>query len=314
MTKVFIVGEAGTTGLRLRTRLSSRPDLELLKINDSLRKDPEELRRPIEKADFVFLCLPDEAAIEICKLAKGTKARLIDCSTAHRTALDWTYGFPELSSSHKESLGSAKYVSSPGCHASGFIALIYPLISQGILPKDALLACTSLTGYSGGGKNMISEYEATDRNSIFSSPRLYSLEQNHKHLPEIVVQCGLNSAPTFLPIVGDFYAGMLTTITIHHSQLNKPYDVKALRDCYHKHYDQSPLIHVMDEAPSALYAGTFAGRDDMALYVSGNAERLTLCSLFDNLGKGASGAAIQCLNMMCHLPEETGLVFNQKTN
>lgn len=309
MNKVFIVGEAGTAGLRLRSRLLSRPDVTLLEIDDARRKDPDELKKQVDQADFVFLCLPDEAAREVAALAAGTGARVIDCSTAHRTAPDWAYGFPELSAAHRDALISAPRVAAPGCHASGVIALVYPLISRGILPPDALLSCVSLTGYSGGGRKMIADYEAADRDKTLGSPMLYALEQAHKHLPEITAQCGLAAAPALLPVVGDFYAGMLTTVALHSTQLSGPFSPSDIRDCYRTHYGASPLVRVMEDAPAALYAAALAGRDDMAIYVSGSDERIVLSALFDNLGKGASGAAVECFNLMCGLPAETGLVL-----
>ncbi len=309
MTKVFIAGEAGTAGLRLRSRLVARPDVTLLEIDAARRKDADELRKQIALADFVFLCLPDEAAREVAALAAGMGTRVIDCSTAHRTSPDWAYGFPELSATHRDAIVAASRVAVPGCHASGLIALVYPLISREILSPDALLHCVSLTGYSGGGKKMIADYEAANRGKSLNSPMLYAMGQAHKHLPEISAQCGLVAAPTLLPIVGDFYAGMLTTVALHSAQLNSILGPDELRACYRAHYGGSPLIRVMEDAPSALHAAIFAGRDDMAIYVSGNGERILLSALFDNLGKGASGAAVECFNLMCGLSAETGLVL-----
>lgn len=309
MFKVFIVGAEGTTGLRLHSRLKARPDVELINIDSGLRKDPQEIKKQIEKADFVFLCLPDDAARETVRLAEGTRARIIDTSTAHRTASDWAYGFPELSPKHREAISFSKYVASPGCHASGAISLIYPLISRGILSADSPLSCTSLTGYSGGGKKMIADYENPDRNSELDSTKLYALGQTHKHLPEISFQCGLNSSPMFLPIVGDFYAGMLVSLPLHASQLNGKYSVSDIREIFKSHYGGSQLVKVSNEEPSALFANTLAGRDDMEIFITGNDERILLSSRFDNLGKGASGAALQCFNIMCGVQEETGLVL-----
>ncbi len=308
VTKVFISGSEGTAGLRLRSRLEMRPDVELLEIESTRRKDPQEIRRLIEKSDFVFLCLPDDAARETAKLAKDLSAKFIDASTAHRTADGWAYGFPELSDGHRRDIASAKYVASPGCHASGFISLIYPLISEGILSKDCLLTCTSLTGYSGGGKKMIAEYEDISRTAEHDSPKLYAMGQSHKHLPEIVSQCALTNAPVFMPIVGDFYSGMLVTVPLHASQLRKNYSASDIREAYKAHYKGQKLVKVLDDSPF-LFANTLAGRDDMEIFVTGNDERILLSSRFDNLGKGASGAAIQCFNIMCGLPEETGLAL-----
>ncbi len=310
VTKVFIAGSEGTAGLRLASRLKERPDVELLEIDSALRKEPNEIKKLIEKSDFVFLCLPDNAANETVELAKGTSARLIDTSTAHRTSVGWAYGFPELSDKHRSSIASAKYVASPGCHASGFISLIYPLISLGIISPDCLLSCVSLTGYSGGGKKMIAEYENTPHDAEFDSPKLYAMRQNHKHLPEIVSQCGLEIAPIFMPVVGDFYAGMLTSIPLHISQLNGKHSVAEIREVYKAHYKNQKLIKVLDNEPSSLFANALAGRDDMEIFVSGNDERILFSSRFDNLGKGAAGAAIECFNIMCGLPEETSLTLS----
>ncbi len=309
MTKVFIAGSEGTAGLRLASRLKEHPDVELLEIDSSLRKDSQEIKKLIEKAGFVFLCLPDDAARETVELARNTSARLIDTSTAHRTAGGWAYGFPELSDKHRSAIASAKHVASPGCHASGFISLIYPLISKEIISPDCLLSCVSLTGYSGGGKKMIAEYEDSSRTSAHDSPKLYAMGQTHKHLPEIIAQCGLHNVPVFMPVVGDFHSGMLATVPLHISQLNGKYTVAEIREVFKTHYKGQKLIKVLDDEPSFLFASTLAGRDDMEIYVSGNDERILLSSRFDNLGKGAAGAAIECFNIMCGLPPETGLTL-----
>ncbi|MEA4894379.1 MAG: N-acetyl-gamma-glutamyl-phosphate reductase [Oscillospiraceae bacterium] len=308
MTKVFIAGSEGTAGLRLASRLNERSDLELIEIDGALRKDPSENRRLIKKADYVFLCLPDEAARETALLAEGTDARVIDTSTAHRTSAGWAYGFPELSKKHRLAIASAKYVASPGCHAGGFISLAYPLISAGIISPSAPLSCLSLTGYSGGGKKMISEYDYAPRAAELDSPKLYAMGQSHKHLPEIVSQCGLDIPPVFMPVVGDFYSGMLTTLPLHISQLSGHPSVEDILEIFKAHYAGQKLIRVSDSAPSSLFAGALAGRDDMEIFVSGNGERILLSSRFDNLGKGAAGAAIECFNIMRGLPAETGLI------
>jgi len=305
--KVFIVGSEGTAGLRLHSRLKMRSDVELLEIDAELRKNPQEIKSIIEKADFVFLCLPDDAARETVALAEGTNARIIDTSTAHRTAEGWAYGFPELSERHRNDIRSAKYVASPGCHASGFISLIYPLISLGIISADSPLSCTSLTGYSGGGKKMIADYESSERSMELDSPKLYAMGQNHKHIPEIVAQCSLRHSPIFMPIVDDFYAGMLVAVPLHASMLNGCHSISDIRETLKSCYAGSKLVKVLDEAPSALFTNTLTGRDDMEIFVSGSDEGILISSRFDNLGKGASGAAIQCFNIMCGVPEETGL-------
>lgn len=307
LVKVFIVGSEGTAGLRLHSRLKLRSDVELLEIDSELRKNSLEIKRLIEKSDFVFLCLPDDAALETVELAKGTNSRIIDTSTAHRTTGGWAYGFPELSPKHRDDIHAAKYVASPGCHASGFISLIYPLISSGIITSHYPLCCTSLTGYSGGGKKMIADYGNLARSSELSSPKLYAMEQSHKHIPEIVAQCGLSQAPIFMPIVDDFHSGMLVTVPLHVSALNGKHSISDIRQVLKAHYARSTLVKVMDEEPSALFTNALAGRDDMEIFVSGNDDSILLSARFDNLGKGASGAAIQCFNIMCGVPEETGL-------
>ncbi|MDR1131165.1 MAG: N-acetyl-gamma-glutamyl-phosphate reductase [Oscillospiraceae bacterium] len=309
MTRVFIVGAEGTAGLRLHARLQKRADIALLEIDPALRKERRELRRLIDGADFVFLCLPDAAALEIAALAQDSGTRIIDTSTAHRTAPGWAYGFPELSARHRNALAQAKRAVSPGCHASGFIALVYPLISLGMLSADSLLTCSSLTGYSGGGKKMIAAYEAARRPEALKSPLLYALDQTHKHLPEISAQCGLTNPPVFMPVVGDFYSGMLVSVPLHAAQLKAGCTAADIHRALKAHYAGSRLVRVSEEVPASLSAGAFAGRDDMVLFVSGGPERIVLSALFDNLGKGASGAAIQCFNLMLGLPEETGLAL-----
>lgn len=310
MKKVFIVGSAGTTGLRLKERLTRRPDIELIEIDENLRKDKAEILRLIKLSDFVFLCLPDDAAREIVSLAKGLDVRIIDTSTAHRTDDEWSYGFPELSAKHRSAIAAEKLVASPGCHAGGFIALVYPLIASGLISPDTALTCTSITGYSGGGKQMIAEYETADAAAGRSSPKLYGMGQTHKHLPEMVRVCGLKKPPVFLPVVGNFYSGMLVTVPIDASMLKSDVDANDLRNLYKTHYAGSKMIKVSDDSPAALYSDALQGRDDMEIFISGTDGRYLLCVRFDNLGKGASGAAIQCLNIMCGLPEETGLTIN----
>ena len=309
MKKVFIVGSAGTTGLRLKERLARRSDIELIEIDENLRKDKAEILRLIKLSDFVFLCLPDDAARKIFSLAKGLDVRIIDTSTAHRTDDEWSYGFPELSAAHRSAIATGKLVASPGCHAGGFIALVYPLIASGLISPDIALTCTSITGYSGGGKQMIAEYEAADRTAGHSSPKLYGMGQTHKHLPEMVKVCNLEKPPVFLPVVGDYYSGMLITVPIDASMLKNDVDANILRNLYKTHYAGSKMIKVPDDSPAALYSDALQGRDDMEISISGTDGRYLLCARFDNLGKGASGAAIQCLNIMCGLPEETGLTI-----
>ncbi|MBQ7487554.1 MAG: N-acetyl-gamma-glutamyl-phosphate reductase [Clostridia bacterium] len=308
MTKVFIDGSAGTTGLRLLSRLSGRPDIQLLTLPEELRKDAGARQDKMQAADIVFLCLPDAAAIEAVELAANTRAAIIDTSTAHRVSDDWTYGFPELTG-QRERIKASRRVANPGCHASGVIALLYPLIAAGVLPADTPLSATSLTGYSGGGKKMIAEYEAEQRDMLYDGPRQYGLTQKHKHLPEIVHVCGLSTAPVFCPIVAPFYAGMEVIIGLHAEQVRKPLTV--LPEIYESFYADSRLIHYRADADESgfLSAAAFTGRDDMQITVTGNEERAVLTARFDNLGKGASGAAIQNMNIIMGVDEAAGLII-----
>ena len=305
MTKVFIDGSAGTTGLRIVDRLSDRSDLELLILPEELRKDPSARADALATADIAFLCLPDDAAKESAALAAGTKVKIIDTSTAHRIDPSWVYGMPELAGQTQKILESAR-IANPGCHASGFVALVAPLVQAGILAKDAFLTSFSLTGYSGGGKKMIAEYEGENRNPLLKGPRQYALTQSHKHLKEMVKLCGLENAPVFCPIVGDFYSGMEVTVPVFAKDLKGTMeDIKKL----YADYYQGGLIRYTEETDpdGMLSASAFAGRDDMCVSVTGNADRILLVSRFDNLGKGASGAAIQNMNLLLGLNQATGL-------
>ena len=305
MTKVFIDGSAGTTGLRIYERLGSRSDLELMILPEELRKDPGARAEMLNTADVAFLCLPDQAAREAVELVTSAGTAIIDTSTAHRTNDGWTYGFPELTGK-RSAVANSKRIANPGCHASGFVALIAPLVEQGMLKKDANLSCFSLTGYSGGGKKMIADYEAKDRSPLLGGPRQYGLTQGHKHLPEMVKLCGLDHAPAFCPIVGDFYSGMEVTVPVFASDLKGGIDeIKAL----YKDYYSTGLVRFTGEADpdGMLSAAAFSGRDDMSVSVWGNDERVILVSRFDNLGKGASGAAIQNMNILLGIDESTGL-------
>ena len=306
MTKIFIDGSAGTTGLRIRERLAERRDLELTVLPDELRKDPAARADALNGADVAFLCLPDAAAIEAVSLVTDPGTAIIDTSTAHRTADGWVYGMPELAG-QREKIAASKRIANPGCHASGFIALIAPLVRAGLLAPDAALTAFSLTGYSGGGKKMIADYEAEGRSPLLDAPRQYGLGQVHKHLPEMGKVCGLSVAPVFCPIVGDFYSGMEVTVPVFAKDLR---GTRAdVADCYRAAYS-GKLIRYAESADETgfLSAGAFSGRDDMQVTVFGNDERLLLVSRFDNLGKGASGAAIQNLNVLLGLDETTGLV------
>ena len=307
MKRVFIDGSAGTTGLRIRERLAGRREIELIALPEALRKDPSARRDALNGADIAFLCLPDAAAVEAVSLVENPDTAIIDTSTAHRTALGWVYGFAELAG-QRERIAASKRIANPGCHASGFIALIAPLVAAGLLKKDALLACTSLTGYSGGGKKMIAEYEAEGRSPLLDAPRQYGLSQQHKHLPEMAALCGLENAPAFMPIVADFYSGMEVTVPLFAGELNGSLeDIKAAyRACY-----AGPVVRYAEDSDEGgfLSAGAFSGRDDMEVRVAGNDQRPLLVCRFDNLGKGASGAAIQNMNLLLGLEETEGLVI-----
>ena len=312
MLKVFIDGKEGTTGLRIFERLGTRSDLTLLTLPDETRKDPEARRACLHEADIAILCLPDAAAKESVQLAEGSGVRILDTSTAHRVSPGWAYGFPELSGERRQAIIEGNRVAVPGCHASGFIALVTPLIAAGLLPADALVSCFSLTGYSGGGKKMIAQYEAEGRTPDLDSPRQYGLTQAHKHLPEMQHIPGLATAPIFAPIVADFYSGMEVTVPLFRSQLRCAHPVDEALSCLKAHYAGSPIVRVMDGEEAAALGGFIAsnamsGQDGMRLTVQGNDDRLQLVALFDNLGKGSSGAALQCLNLMTGQDETTGL-------
>ncbi len=305
MTTVFIDGSAGTTGLRIRERLSSREDIQLLSLPEELRKDENARRDALNSADVSFLCLPDQAAREAVALVNNPRAVIIDTSTAHRTSPGWTYGFPELKG-QREKLTRACRIANPGCHASGFIALVAPLREAGLLKEDIRLSCFSLTGYSGGGKKMIAEYEADGRPELLNAPRQYGLTQQHKHLPEMAVLCRLDHAPVFCPIVAPYYAGMEVTVPLTDADTSA--SPEEIAEAYRAYY-QGGLVHFTDGDPEGgfLSAGALAGRDDMEITVKGCGERMLLISRFDNLGKGASGAAIQNMNLRLGLPENLGL-------
>ena len=304
MTKVFIDGSSGTTGLRIRERLCMRKEIELITLDEACRKDAGARREAFCKADVAFLCLPDAAAIEAVGLAKGSDTVIIDTSTAHRSAAGWEYGMPELTG-RRDKIAGAKQIANPGCHASGFIALVAPLVEQGLLARDVQLTCFSLTGYSGGGKNMIAEYEDPQRSPLLDAPRQYALGQAHKHLKEMNVICGIENSPIFCPIVADFYSGMEVTVSLFKKDLQG--SLADVRRTYASYYT-GPLIHFKETADENgfLSAAAFTGRDDMEITVTGNEDRILLVSRFDNLGKGASGAAIQNMNIVLGLPETTG--------
>lgn len=305
MTNIFIDGSAGTTGLRIADRLSLRQDIHLIRLPEELRKDASARQEALRSADIAFLCLPDAAAVEAVELAGDSGVRIIDTSTAHRTNPAWAYGFPELKG-FRDKIANASRVANPGCHASGFVALVAPLVESGILNPDMLLSSFSLTGYSGGGKKMIAEYEDPNRNPLLKGPRQYALTQQHKHLKEMVKICGLNNAPAFCPIVGDFYSGMEVTVPLFASDLKG--SMEDIRSLYRSYYTKG-LVRYDDAADpdGMLSAFSHSGRDDMQVSVHGNEDRILLVARFDNLGKGASGAAIQNMNIMLGIDEATGL-------
>lgn len=307
MKKIYIDGQAGTTGLQIHERLKNRPDLQLLEIDPAARKDPVARKALMSEADLVFLCLPDAAAKEAVELMSDLDTRIIDASTAHRTHPAWTYGFPELDADHKEAIKNAKYVANPGCHASGFIALVYPLVKAGLLDPSTKLSAFSLTGYSGGGRKMIEDYEGS-KTEAMASPKVYGLGLNHKHLPEMKAVCQLNKTPLFTPVVDDFAQGMLVSVFIDPEDLSpngQALDVEALTDFFQNWYAGTNL-QVYAGEPS-LYSNTLAGTDVMELFINGNENGYVLSARFDNLGKGASGAAVQNMNLMLGLDENEGL-------
>ena len=310
MYKVFIDGREGTTGLRIIDRLKNRSDIELMIIPEELRKDPSERKKYLNACDVAFLCLPDAAAKEAVSMVENENVRIIDTSTAHRTNPDWVYGFPELFDRLANALPTAKRVAVPGCHASGFNALVAPLVEADVLSNDALLSCFSLTGYSGGGKKMIAEYE-NDKSSELFSARVYALSQTHKHLPEMKAICGLKNFPIFSPIVDDYYSGMLVTVPLFKEQTNG--GIEAVKNTYIKKYSGKSFIDISDLSSekngAMLGSNNLSGKDNMQIFVTGNEDRFTVSARFDNLGKGASGAAVECMNIMLGLDPQTGLDF-----
>lgn len=307
MKKIFIDGSAGTTGLRIHERLSLRDDIELITLSDEKRKEPACRKEAINTADIAFLCLPDDAAREAVSFIENDNTVVIDTSTAHRTDPSWAYGFPELSEKQYEKIKNSKRIAVPGCHASGFIALVYPLIESGILSSDILLSCFSLTGYSGGGKKMIGEYESDNRDALLDAPRIYGLTQTHKHLKEMKAISGIDNFPAFLPVVGDFYSGMAVSVPLFASQING--SIEDIKEAYRKKYNWG-MVSFKENADENgfLSAAAFSTKDTMAVSVYGNDERITLEAVYDNLGKGASGAAIECMNIVLGAPFSYGLV------
>ena len=307
MTKIFIDGSAGTTGLRIFERLSARDDVTLLTLKDDERKDPNKRKQMLNSCDVAFLCLPDAAAVEAVAMVENKDVIIIDTSTAHRTDSDWTYGFPELMGNDK--IANSKKIAVPGCHASGFISLIRPLIKNEIISQDTLLTCHSITGYSGGGKKMIAQYETEKTEDLFA-PRQYGLTQEHKHLREMKALTGINHSPIFCPIVSDFYSGMAVTVPLFASQLNDGKTISDIISAYKRTYTGEVVKYVDDISENGFFsANVLSGKDSMQISVLGNDNRILLVARYDNLGKGASGAAIQCLNIVLSTDETKGLVL-----
>ncbi len=308
MIKVFIDGQAGTTGLQLKSKLVNHPYVTLLEIDEDKRKDETERHRLMNESDVVFLCLPDAAAIEAVKLVTNDKTVIIDASTAHRTADGWVYGFPELSAAHLEKIKNAKRIANPGCHATGFISIVYPLVSAGIMPTSYPVSAHSLTGYSGGGNKMIADYENPEREEEIGTPRHYGLTQQHKHLPEIKKVCGLECEPVFCPIVSDYYCGMATTVPFYTSLLNKKMSADELYDFFCDYYKNSEFISVHKSPESGFLSPIgLEGTNKMKIYICGNEDRVTITAVFDNLGKGASSAAIENMNIAMGFDPSTAL-------
>lgn len=306
---VFIDGREGTTGLQIYDRLTPRTDITLLQIDEDKRKDPAERKKCLNAADLVFLCLPDEAAREAVAMIDNPNTRVIDASTAHRTAPGWDYGFPELSPQHKEAICRSKRVANPGCHASGFISIVYPLVQLGLIPADYPLCAYSLTGYSGGGKKLIAEYEDPNRDPRHTSARIYGTTLHHKHLPEMVHVCGLSAAPVFQPILGDYIQGMATTLMLRNDTLPggpTAYNIYNVLESYYAGQTFVSVAPFGGDEP-VIYSNTLVGTNQLRLIVCGHEEQTTITALFDNLGKGASGAAVQNMNLMLGFEETAGL-------
>lgn len=307
MIKVFIDGGAGTTGLRIVERMQARKDVTLITLDEEHRKDPASRKEAIHAADAVFLCLPDDAAKEAARLAEGAKAVVIDASTAHRTAEGWAYGFPELSPAHRAAIQNSKRIANPGCYASGFISLVYPLIAHGIAAKDYPFVCHAVSGYTGAGKKGIAQYEAEERDRALDSPRLYALGLHHKHLPEMQKVCALSHPPVFTPYICDFPCGMTVHVPLYRSLLQKKLTVGELTELFREHYAGCRFVKVAKEESGFLAANTLEGTNLLEIFVNGNDEQLLLSARLDNLGKGASGAAVQNMNIALGLDEGLSL-------
>lgn len=308
MKKIFIDGKAGTTGLRIYERLSQRKDIEIILLSDDERKDPDARKRALNVCDIAFLCLPDDAARESVAMIESSNVTVIDTSTAHRTLDGWCYGFPELSEEFNSRLKTAKRIAVPGCHASGFIALVKPLIDNGFINADELLTCHSITGYSGGGKKMIADYDNPERADALDAPRQYALSQNHKHLKEMQAITGLKNAPVFCPIVSDFYSGMMVTVPLFAKQLSNGKTSDDIKKLYADKYTTEIVRYEESADDAGFFSATkLKNKDTMTISVCGNSDRILLVALYDNLGKGASGAAIECMNVVLDQEKTFGL-------
>lgn len=311
--KIFIDGKEGTTGLRITERLSGRNDIELLEIDEALRKSTVERRRLINESDYTILCLPDEAAIESASLCSNNKTKIIDASTAHRTNPAWAYGFPELSPEHRLALKNSRRVSVPGCYASGFNALMYPVVKDRLIAPYHPIVCHAVSGYSGAGKKAIAQYEDPNRTDEFYAPRLYSLGRTHKHIKEMMAVSGLSYPPVFNPYINPFYNGMLVSVPLHLRTLVKRATPESVWEMFAEHYDGQKLVKVMPFMGEGVLENGFMpanelkDSDTMQIFVFGQDESVMLCARLDNLGKGASGAAVQCMNIMMGIDETTGL-------
>ncbi|MBQ3490886.1 MAG: N-acetyl-gamma-glutamyl-phosphate reductase [Clostridia bacterium] len=308
MKKIFIDGKAGTTGLRIYERLGGRTDIEMITLPEACRKDENARKEALNRADVAFLCLPDAAAKEAVSMVENPDTVVIDTSTAHRTDPSFVYGFPELSPMFEEKIKNSKRIAVPGCHASGFIALVYPLIEEGILSPSAHLTCHSVTGYSGGGKKMIEEYEHEGRDFLLGAPRQYGLTQEHKHLKEMKAVTGLETLPIFCPIVSDFYSGMVVTVPLFKEDIGVP--AKELASVYRKRYQGPVISYTENMTENGFISGAgLSGKDSMQISVLGNEDRILLVARYDNLGKGASGAAVENLNIVLGLEKTLGLAL-----
>ena len=316
MYNVFIDGREGTTGLQIFERLAKRGDVNIIALPEEKRKDPKARKECLNSADISFLCLPDAAARESVSLIENKRARVIDASTAHRTNPEWVYGLPEISKERRGEIAESNRVANPGCHATGFISLVAPLVKGGIVGADYPFVAHSVTGYSGGGKKMIAEYEAADVPPLYGTPRLYGLNLKHKHLAEMKAVCGLENPPVFCPVVDDYYAGMAVTVMLSNSQLKGTPSAKDIWECLAAHYEGKKLINVHPfgyEEPM-IAAGTMEGKDNLKLIVNGHENQTIITALFDNLGKGASGAAVQNMNLMLGFDETAGLTIGEGVN